>query len=208
MSKRVLIIGATGRTGLHLVEQALAQGLSVTALARHPEALGDFQHRVTVVPGDILDPAAVTQAVAGSDAVLCALGPHRDSPSTLCAQGTRNLLRAMESHGVRRLVCITGAMIGHPPKRLGWLYQVMRSSLRDMLQDRLQQEQLILASPLDWTLVRPPRLSEGRPRGIWRAGEDIFIGALAHISRADLAHFLVQQLENPAFIRRAVAVAY
>lgn len=206
--KRVLIIGATGRTGLRLVEEALAKDLGVTVLARKPEALGALQARVTVVQGNVLDPAAVSRAVSDTEAVLCALGPQRDSPPTLCSQGTRHLLSAMQTHGVRRLVCITGAMIGHPDTRLGWLYRVMRSAFHDTLQDRQVQEQLILRSGLDWTVVRPPRLSNGAPRGIWRAGEDIRIGGLAHISRADLARFMVQQLEDPSFIRRAVAVAY
>jgi putative NADH-flavin reductase len=206
--KRVLIIGATGRTGLRLVEEALARGHGVTVLARRPEALGALRERVTVVQGDVLEPTAVARAVTGTEAVLCALGPHRESPPSLSSQGTRHLLSAMEAQGVRRLVCVTGAMIGHADKRLGWLYRVMRHAFRDLLQDRQLQEQLILGSGLDWTLVRPPRLSNGAPRGIWRAGEDVRIGTLAHISRADLARFMVQQLEDTSFIRRAVAVAY
>jgi putative NADH-flavin reductase len=204
----VLIIGGTGRTGLRLVEESLARGHVVTALVRRPEALGAFRERVTVVQGDVLDPAAVSRAMTGVEAVLCALGPHRDSPSTLSSQGTRHLLSAMEAQGVRRLVCITGAMIGHPEKRLGWLYRLMRHAFRDTLQDRQFQEQLILGSKLDWTLVRPPRLSNGPARDIWRAGEDVRIGTMAHIGRADLARFMVQQLGDPSFIRRAVTVAY
>jgi putative NADH-flavin reductase len=206
--KRVLIIGATGRTGLRLIEESLVRGHGVTVLVRRPEALGALQSRVTVVQGDVLDPAAMARAVTGTEAVLCALGPHRESPPTLSSQGTRNLINAMEAQGVRRLVCITGAMIGHADTRLGWLYRVMRTAFRDTLHDRQLQEQLILGSGLEWTLVRPPRLSNGPARGIWRAGEDVRIGTMAHISRADLARFMVQQLEDSSFIRRAVAVAY
>jgi putative NADH-flavin reductase len=203
-----LIIGATGGTGLRLVEEALARGHGVTVLVRRPEALGAFRERVTVVQGDVLDPAAVARAVTGSEAVLCALGPRHESPPALSSQGTRHLLSAMEAQGVRRLVCITGAMIGHSERRLGWLYRLMRQAFRDIIHDRQLQEQLILGSTLDWTLVRPPRLSNGAARGIWRAGEDVRIGTMAHISRADLARFMVQQLEDASFIRRAVAVAY
>lgn len=206
--KRVLIIGATGRTGLRLVEESLVRGHTVTVLARRPEALRTLRERVTVVQGDVLDLAPVTLAVTGAEAVLCALGPHRESPPNLCSQATSLLLSAMEAQGVRRLVCITGAMIGHSEERLGWLYKVMRHAFRDTLEDRQLQEKLILGSALDWTLVRPPRLSNGPARDIWRAGEDVRIGTLAHIGRADLARFMVQQLESPAFIRRAVTVAY
>lgn len=206
--KRVLIIGATGPTGLRLVEESLVRGHAVTALVRRPEALGTLRDRVTVVQGDVLDPAPVSLAVTGAEAVLCALGPNRDSPSTLCSQGTSLLLSAMETQGVRRLVCITGALIGHPDNRLGWLYRLMRHAVRDTIQDRQLQEKLILGSTLDWTLVRPPRLSNGPARDIWRAGEDVRIGTMAHIGRADLARFMVQQVEDPSFIRRAVTVAY
>ena len=205
---RVLIIGATGPTGLRLVEESLIRGHAVTVLARRPEALGTLRERVTVVQGDVLEPAVVARAVTGTEAVLCALGPDRDSPSTLCSQGTSLLLSAMETQGVRRLVCITGAMIGHPEKRLGWLYKLLRQAFRDTIHDRQIQEQLILGSALDWTLVRPPRLSNGPARDIWRAGDDVRIGTMAHIGRADLARFMVQQLEDTSFIRRAVTVAY
>ncbi|WP_395832509.1 NAD(P)-dependent oxidoreductase [Archangium violaceum] len=208
MSKRVLIIGATGRTGHLLAEQALGRGLGVSALVRRPEALGELQSRLSAVQGDVLDPAAVSRAVAGHDAVLCALGPGRGSPPTLCSEGTRNLLSAMEAQGVRRLVCITGALIGHPREHLGWLYRRMRSALGAAIQDRQLQEQLILRSGLDWTLVRPPRLDNGPARGSWRVGEDISLGAMAHINRADLASFMLQQLDNPTLIRRGVAIAY
>ncbi|WP_224372534.1 NAD(P)-dependent oxidoreductase [Hyalangium versicolor] len=208
MSKQVLILGATGRTGLLIVEHALSRGLTVSVLARRPEALGALLSRVSVVQGDVLDSAAVSRAVAGKDAVLCALGPGRDSPPTLCSEGIRNLVSAMQAQRVQRLVCITGVLIGHPQKRLGWLYRRMRSALGNATQDRQLQEQLIRDSGLDWTLVRPPRLTEGRAHGLWRAGEDIFIGALARISRADLAHFMVQQLEDAHFLRRAVTIAY
>ncbi|WP_224240697.1 NAD(P)-dependent oxidoreductase [Hyalangium gracile] len=208
MSKQVLVIGATGRTGLLIVEQALARGFAVTVLARRPEVLGELQSRVSVVQGDVLDRAAVSRAVAGKEAVLCALGPGRDSPPTLCSEGTQNLVSAMEAQGVRRLVCITGALIGHPEKCLGWLYREMRMAQGSALQDRQRQEQLIQGSGLDWTLVRPPRLTRGKPQGLWRVGEDISIKAMARISRADLAHFMVQQVEDAHFLRRGVAISY
>lgn len=109
---------------------------------------------------------------------------------------------------MRRLVCITGALIGHPREHLGWFYRLLLSAQGAAIQDRRLQEQLILRSGLDWTLVRPPRLDNGPARGSWRAGEDLFIGAMAHINRADLASFMLQQLDDPTYIRRGVAIAY
>jgi uncharacterized protein YbjT (DUF2867 family) len=155
MIKQVLVIGATGRTGLLIVEAALARDFVVTVLARRTEALGALRSRFSVVQGDVLDAAAVLQAVTGKDAVLCALGPDQGSPPTLCSEGTRNLMSAMQAQGVRRLVCITGALIGHPQQRLGWLYRRMRARLGTSTQDRQLQERLVQDSGLDWTLVRP-----------------------------------------------------
>jgi putative NADH-flavin reductase len=208
MTSRVLVVGATGRTGLHLVRQALARGFEVTALARGPGALQVASQRLSIVRGDVLDPASLSRAALGQDAVLCALGPVKGAPPALCSDGTRHLLQAMEAQRVRRLVCVTGAMIGHRRDRLGWMYRLLLAVMpRAALADRQLQEKLVRGSNVDWTIVRPPRLTDGAARGTWRAGEDIPIGSLAHLSRADLADFMLRELETPAHVRQAVAVA-
>jgi uncharacterized protein YbjT (DUF2867 family) len=110
---KVLIVGATGGTGRQLVEQALERGHLVTALARDPSALRVEHPRLTVVRGDVLDYLAVEAAVRGQDAVLSALGHKRFFyPTRILSEGTRNLLRALETHGVRRFVCETALGIG------------------------------------------------------------------------------------------------
>lgn len=204
---RILIVGASGRTGRHLVRLALSKGLGVTTLARiglEGEAPG-----VAVARGDVLDPSSLDAAVRGQDAVLCTLGPGEGSPPALCSDGTRNLVAAMKAHDVSRLVAVTGAMIGHPTEGLGWLYRALRSMVPESaLADRRLQELQITTSGLDWTIVRPPRLTDGEPRGAWRSGEAIHLGAMASIARADLADFMLRAAGDRSLVRRAVSIAY
>lgn len=205
----VLIVGASGRTGRLLVEGARARGHVVTALVRHGASPGLFPPDVVRAEGNVLDAPSLRAAVRGQDAVLCALGPVSSSPPTLCSAGTRYLVEAMEVEGVLRLVIITGALIGHPIEGLGWLYRALRAAgPAAAMEDRHQQEAVVQASALDWTLVRPPRLTDAPPRGRWRAGEAIHLGALAHVARGDLADFMVRQVEDRSLVRRAVSVAY
>jgi len=210
---RIVVFGASGRTGRHVVEQALERGYAVTAFVRRPEEFDLVHDELRVIAGDVLDRDAVARAVRGSDAVVCVLGPTRTSPPDTCSAGTRNIVAAMEHHGVRRLLCVTGAMIGHPREKLvGWIYRGMSALLprsqREQLDERRQQEAVVEGSELDWTLVRPPRLSKERLSRNYRAAEGLVLDSFAHIGRADLAHFLLEQLDSARFVRRGVAVSY
>lgn len=176
----LVIFGASGRTGAHLVRAALAAGHDVTAFVRTPGRLALEHHRLSINHGDVLDARAVERAVAGADAVLCALGPTKNGPAAVCAPGTANILAAMGKHGLRRIICVTGAMIGHDGERLGvalrvmrWLYA--RLARADYL-DRRRQEELIMKSDAEFTIVRPARLTEGGVALGYQVGSDIFVG--------------------------------
>ena len=166
---------------------------------------------VTLVEGDALDADAVARAVSGQEAVISTLGPRGASPRDLCSRAARILAGAMMTRGVRRLVMVTGAMVGHPPARLGLFYRLMLAfpprALRELLEDRRFSERIIRQSDLEWTLVHPPRLAHGPARGRFKAGEDLRLSSFARIPRADLARFLVGEAEQGVWKRRAVAVA-
>lgn len=192
MAVRVLVVGAHHGVGAHVVRIASARGFDVTAF-----------------DGDVLDVASVAQAITGKDAVVSTLGPRRGSPPDLCARGTRILVDAMNAQGVRRIVQVTGAMIGHPHAHLGRLYRFLAARVPpEAMRDRRAQERIVVESDLDWTIVRPTRLTNGRPRGVWRDGEDDRVGALARISRADVADAIMRALARPATIRRAWTLQY
>lgn len=208
---RILIVGATGGTGRQLVAQALERGYIVTALVRNPSKLGLTHPQLTVVKGDILDPKSVGTAVAGQDAVLSALGHGKFfHPTRILSDGTRNIVNAMEKHGVPRLVCETSLGIGDSAGRMGLTYTffVLPVILPFYFWDKTRQEQIVAQSSVDWVLVRPGALTNGAKRGRYRSGSGIgnYLFTVS-ISRADVADFMLNQLTSDTCLRTAVGVA-
>ncbi len=209
MTHRICIFGASGATGLALTQQALARGYAVNAFVRSETAQAKLPSGVTVVVGSLLDRGDVAAAVAGCDAVICAIGPRPSSPEPFCAAATANIIEAMKAGGVRRLICQTGALIGDYP-HLSWFMRMMRNSYQRqqpaLAADRAEQERLVAASGLDWTVVKPPRLTNGVARGRVHSGESLKVGALSSISRADLARFMLDEVESPQYEGKRVVV--
>lgn len=209
---RVLIVGATGGTGRELVTQALERGYIVTALARNPSAIQIAHERLRIVEGNVLDYASLESAVQGQDAVLCALG-HKQflRPTRLLSEGTRNLLRAMIAHGVRRLVCETALGIGSSAFRMGLSYTffVIPIILQFYFWDKTRQEKAIAESRADWVVVRPGALTNGPKRGQYRHGASIgnFLWTV-RISRADVADFMLNQLTDNTYLRSTPGVSW
>ncbi len=213
---KVVVFGATGKLGGHLLSQGLARGHAITVLVRDPSQLAP-QPGLVVLRGDVLDPASVAASVAGQDAAVWAVGGH-DAMRTrlkretrqphLCSQGTGNVLAAMDRHGVRRLVAVTSWGLGDGARRVPAAYRwlVFPLLLRDENQDKQQQEELIRASQLDWTIVRPSRLTDRPATGRYQVGTRLRYAAAASIARADLAAFLLDQLDDPAATRRVVEI--
>ncbi|MBI3450113.1 MAG: SDR family oxidoreductase [Acidobacteria bacterium] len=209
---RILIVGATGGTGRQLVSLALERGHDVTALVRDPSRLPVEHPSLRVIRGDVLDPRAVEEAVRGQDAVVSALGHHRYySPGGVLSSGTRNILRSMESHGVRRFVCETSLGIGDSAGRLGLFYTffIIPAILPVYFLDKARQERIVARSRVDWVLVRPAVLTNGVGRGRWRAGARAGGFLLpARISRADVAAFMLDQLASEAYLGSAPGVCW
>jgi putative NADH-flavin reductase len=209
---RVLIVGATGGTGRQLVEQALERGLVVTALARDPSALRVEHPRLHVARGNVLDYSSIEAAVRGQDAVLSALGHKRFFyPNRILSDGTRNVLRAMETHGVQRFVCETALGLGNSAGRMGAYYTffVVPFILPFYFWDKTRQERLIAASRADWVVVRPGALTNGPKRGVYRHGEHVgsFVRTV-RISRADVADFMLNQLTDNTYLKAAPGVCW
>lgn len=205
----VLIFGATGRTGLCLVEQALAQGHGVTAFARNPALMPIHSERLAVLQGDVRDPQRVEAAVAGQDAVLCALGVGIRG-GTVLSTGTRNIVFAMQTRGVRRLVCETSFGVAESWRQASLLSRVyIALFLALTYADKARQEKIIRDSNLDWVVVRPALwLTNGPRRGTYRLGTDMRQDLSNYISRADVAAFMLQQLSDDSWLRQAVAICY
>jgi putative NADH-flavin reductase len=204
---KVLVVGATGALGRDVVAESLARGHQTAALAREPTRAA-LPEAVQIVKGDVLDRSSVRSAVAGCDAVICALGTASPrQTSTLLGRGSENLVEAMIDAGVRRLVCVTLLGLGSSRANCSPFYrEVILRVLAPMVPDKEAQEQAVRGSGLDWVLVRPPRFVRARPRGILKVIADGEPGHLGRVVRADLARFLMDCTSEDRFVREALAV--
>lgn len=205
---KIALFGATGGTGQQALAQALALGHEVKALARHPERVvaGSADDAgLTIIQGDVLDVGAVGACIDGVDAVICILGTRRGE-APIEARGTESILAAMAEHGVRRLIAVTSLGVGDSRDQVpGYFKLMMKTLLKAIIAAKDEQERLIQASNLDWTIVRPGGLTDGPRTGQYRVGTDRSIRA-GRIARADVADFVLKQLDDAQFIGQAVAV--
>jgi putative NADH-flavin reductase len=206
---KVLIIGATGATGKILMREALAQGHQVTALARNPSALAPEDHRLRVLQGNALDVSSVEAAVAGQDAVLVALGTRSSRPTTLFSESTHNVIGAMDKHGVRRLVCITGVGVGDSKGHVGFLYdRIIRPLVvRNVYEDKERQEEAIEQSDLEWVIVRPAQLTDEPAKGEYKVYLKGSYKAKT-ISREDVAEFMLAQVKDDTYVHKMPVISY
>ena len=205
---KILVIGATGKTGSAVVDQAVRAGHDVTAFVHHADAY--TRTDVRVAEGDALHPDQVAAAVAGHDAVIDTLGgktPYQTT--TLETDAARILVAAMDQHQVRRLLVVSALGEGDSRANTSFVYEhiLMPTFLRGVMKDKAGMEATVSSSDLDWTIVRAALLTDDEPTGSTRT-YDADDGNTAHkITRADLATFLVTELPRDTFSRKAVSVA-
>ncbi len=209
----LLVIGATRHTGNQVMRQALAAGHTVTALARDPARI-DVQHeRLRVVRGDVLDPATLAPAMAGCDAVVSSLGATAAyrAPTTLYSDGMRNIIQAMRAAGVGRLVAVTAAPLSRDKDdtlRSRLINKVLWTFIKELYSDMARMEEVIRTSDLDWTIVRPPKLTNKPPTGHYRTAINRSVRGGYSISRADLAGAILTLLDDPTAIHAAIGIGY
>ncbi len=209
---RLLVLGASGGTGSHLIEQALAAGHAVTAVARDPASIWVKHERLAVVKGDVRDAERMDEIVAaGIDAVLSALGPTQGAPRNLLTVGMQNLVAAMEHHGVRRLVVLMSAALTDPHDEVT-LSRSVGLTLRRLapgsaLDDAEAAAAVLRASALDWTIVRAPRLTDGPRTSFYLTGY-LKVGSGHSIARGDVAEFMLRQITDREYLHAAPLISY
>ena len=200
---KLIVFGATGKTGQHAWRNALERGHDVTAFTRSPHKI-EGATGPRVAQGNVLDAPAVADAVAGHDAVIVALGSTGLRDRTTLATGTRHVVDGMTRHAVERLVVLSAAGVGESWGQVSVLARVLFGTLlRNILADHTAQEALVRASALDWTIVRAAILHDGPAANHVTATNT---GRMDRIARADLAAFLVREARDGAHRRQAIAV--
>ncbi|MEP6811321.1 MAG: SDR family oxidoreductase, partial [Chthoniobacterales bacterium] len=207
----LLVVGATGGTGIEIVQQALAQGHKVTAFVRDPTRLPLTHENLQIARGDVMDQASVNAAMRGQDAVLCALGHKRFSyPTHILSEGTRHLLHAMKIYEVPRLVLESSLGVSDAAGRLGIFGTLIAVPLLlpFYFWDRRRQERLVMHSEPDWVVVRPSVLTNGKARGEYQHGNVGSYFLPTRVSRADVAAFMLKQLTDDTYLGAAPGICY
>ena len=209
---KLAVFGPTGSTGEQIVRQALAAGHEVTAVARRSEAVAFPDPRLRVVPGDVLDPPSLRNGVVGTDAVISALGSRQmNRPTKVYSAGTAAVLAAMRDAGVRRFVGLTAIPVGPEDQKSVLDRYLVHPLLHQFFgggyDDMRRMEDLLAASDRDWTVFRPPRLSNGVATGHYRIAVDGPLPRAWSVSRADLAAAMLAAVQDPTLVGHAVTIA-
>ena len=220
---KLTIFAATGGIGRQLLDQAVAAGHDVTAVVRSPERLSGKP--VRAVRADLANPdlSTLESAVAGADAVLSGLGPSRASDAGIATTGTRPIVQAMRATGVRRLVVVSAAPVstmaspgrpnpprhdpGDGPVARYVLTPLIQRLLRKVYVDLAEMEDVLRDSGLDWTVVRPPRLTDKPLTGRYRTAYGQNLPGGRFVSHADVAHLMLRALDQPETVHQAIGVA-
>jgi putative NADH-flavin reductase len=207
---RILIFGATGGTGRFVVSQALEQGCQVTAFVRNQATLTVKHPNLTIVEGGLSDHNAITDALNGVNVVISVLGNATRKalfkPSNVISQNLPNIISAMQQGKVARLLFVSSFGVN---SKIFWPEKLLlRTLFRNLFADLPLQEKLIKESGLNWTIVRPARLTNGPKTGECRSGENIYIHPFSSISRADVAGFLLKEAVAPEYQRKVATISY
>lgn len=206
---KIIVFGATGTIGQHVIKQAIADGHTVTAFARNTSKIKQHHQRLNKVTGDVMEPLSINASIAGHDAVIVVLGAGRKGG--VRSVGTHNVITAMKAHDIKRLICQSSLGVGDSRVNLNffWKYIMFGLLLRPAYADHELQEQYVRESDLDWTIVRPGAFTDGERTGKYKHGilaiEEKH--ALA-VSRADVAEFLLQQVSDLNYLHQSPGLSY
>ena len=205
---QIIVFGATGKTGRHVVTAALKRGHQLSAFGRSVDRLDTdldiSADGLQLCKGDVFDPESVRRAVAGHDGAIVCLGSNGLRDKTTLSNGTKTVVDAMVEHNADRLVVLSAAGVDDSWTQIPWLSRLLfRTMLRNLFADHHAQEGVVKKSPLDWTIVRAGILKDEPATGSYTATNT---GKISKINRADVAACLVDQLEESANSRRAISV--
>lgn len=212
--KKIALFGASGQSGKTFLAQALAKEYTIKALLRTPakvEEEAQLSTKLHIIQGDVLSAEDVERTVEGTDLVVSLFGHVKDSPEDLQTRGTQHIVNAMQKHGVERIISLSGGGLPYEkdePKFADKLIRgIMKIAASKMLNDAIQHAEVLENSGLKWTIVRGPRLTNEPQRGVYRVGW-VGVNASTKIGRADLADFILQEVEEAKYTYQMPFVSY
>jgi len=208
---KVIVFGSTGTVGKHLIEQSLEKGHKVTAFCRNANDLVEFAHpNLSFAEGDVFNKNDVIQSVEGQEIVIIALGSGKSRKSVVRSQGTKNIIEAMKTNGVKRLICQTTLGAGDSNGNLNffWKHIMFGWFLKHFLDHELQ-ERYVSNSGLDWTIIRPAAFTDGTKTGKYQHGFSATDKSVSlKISRADVADFILKQVADQSYHHQTPGLSY
>lgn len=204
---KLVIFGATGKTGIELVKQSLENGFKVTAFVRNPLKLMIENENLTITTGDVYDASGVEQAIKDQDAVVCALGVGTSlKKTTVRSIGTRNIISGMHKSNVKRLIVVSAMGVGESWNTLSFFNKFFFATLlKNSRNDHEAQEKAVKESKLDYTIIRPSGLTDAPRTDAYTYGETIK-AKKAKISRADVADLIIKELRKSNLVGKAVTI--
>ena len=201
--KKIALFGGTGQTGKEFLKLAVQEGYSIKMLVRSLEKAQQYESHVELVQGDGLNKADVEKTVAGSEVVVSLFGHVKGSPRWLQTNGTQNIIEAMKMHSVERIISLSGGGLPFPakdkPKLPDHLIRgIMKLFVPKVIEDAVRHAEVLEESGLKWTIVRGPRLTNDEAKGEYRVGW-VGVNAGTKVTRADLANFILREVESEAF---------
>ena len=210
--KNILVFGASGGTGLEVVEQALEAGHKVTAVLRQPDKFPIRHEQLRIIKGDVLNPLTYENTFFGMDVVISCLGTRNREPTVVYSQGVTNILQAMQKVGMDRIICLSAGAVEIAPNTSFLKKFLMKNILQKLFKysyaDMLLMEGLLHGSNQNWTVIRPPRLMNGDKTGKYRTSINEFIPNMSSLNRADLADYIIHHLDDEKTYKSKVEISY
>ena len=206
---KLTVFGSTGGIGREVVKQALDAGYEVRAVTRCSSAINVSHESLEIIMGDVLDAQSVRRAVDGQAGVVFTVGVRDRAPTTVYSEGVANVIEAMQAAQAGRLICISASALDPGPLWQRLIAKpILWSLFREMYTDLARMEQAVQCSPLDWTILRPPRLTDGPLTRQYRVAINRHLPRILTISRADTGDFIIRHLSDPATHRAFVEIGY
>ena len=210
--KKIALFGASGQTGQQFLIQALQKGYAVKALVRNVNSISQKSFQLELIQGDVLNLIDVEKTIEGCDVVISLFGHVKNSPEWLQSDGTDNIIKAMKKHGISKIVSLSGGGLPYPEKdEPKFMDKVIRTIMSivvpKVLNDAIKHGELLRNSGLKWSIVRGPRLTNDPKVGKYRVGW-VGVNGSSKVGRADLADFIVTQIEDDSFAYQMPFISY